>query len=257
MALVQRRGGHLQWYTQDTGRVMCSPNDDIHFGVNDLGLVNVYAKDIALLPEWQQRIWVGYNVTPEGGVSEELLASQMEARPADTQAPEEFLPKAIERLKQISMRVHGIRIFRDHDQYDKLLAVSHRFRAVDQTGLFALAKDIARLTADSIDTAAIHSKIALPVGEKWGSLKSLEHLVARHVEPKLARSHLGPLVGIYELRHADAHLPSSSLEETLDLIGLDSGVPFVLQGFALLHACVSSLWRVGDALQEPTTRHSD
>jgi len=35
-------------------------------------------KDIAYLPEWQQRIWSAFNVSPEGGVSDELLASQCE-----------------------------------------------------------------------------------------------------------------------------------------------------------------------------------
>jgi hypothetical protein len=40
-------------------------------------LVTVYAYDIAKLPLWQQRVWSGFNVTPEGAVSSELLAAQM------------------------------------------------------------------------------------------------------------------------------------------------------------------------------------
>jgi hypothetical protein len=71
--------------------VSCSPDCGVHFGMNRLPLINAYAKDVALLPEWQQRIWAGHNVGPEGGVSEELLASQVRAQPARTQAPEEFL----------------------------------------------------------------------------------------------------------------------------------------------------------------------
>jgi hypothetical protein len=67
----------------------------VHFGINSRGLVNVYAKDIALLPDWQQKIWAGYNIGPDGKVSEELLASQAEAQPADTQAPEVFLGKGL------------------------------------------------------------------------------------------------------------------------------------------------------------------
>lgn len=60
--------GPLQWHTRDTGQVRCSPDSGVHFGMNKLGLVNVYAKDIALLPAWQQRLWVGFNVGPEGGL---------------------------------------------------------------------------------------------------------------------------------------------------------------------------------------------
>ena len=108
MALAHRRGGSLAWYTGDTGAVSCSP-DCSNFGINRLSLVNVYAKDVVLLPEWQQRIWAGHNVGPEGGVSEELLASQVRAEPARTQAPGRIpreryrthqcaVPKAIERI---------------------------------------------------------------------------------------------------------------------------------------------------------------
>jgi hypothetical protein len=56
--------------------------------MNKLGIVNAFAKDIALLPEWQQKIWSGDNISSEGGVSEELLDSQMRAMLANTQAPE-------------------------------------------------------------------------------------------------------------------------------------------------------------------------
>ena len=75
-ALIERRGGGLRWHTRDTGQVACSPGHGVHFGINSLGLVNVYAKDIAFLPDWQQAIWAGFNVGPDGGLSEELHASR-------------------------------------------------------------------------------------------------------------------------------------------------------------------------------------
>jgi len=91
VTLAHRRGGSLGWYTRYTGYVKCSPSYKVHFGINKLGLINVYAKDIGLLPDWQQKIWAGYNVSPDGKVSEELLASQMRTKPASTKAPEGFL----------------------------------------------------------------------------------------------------------------------------------------------------------------------
>lgn len=78
MALLQPRGASLKWYTRDTGGIKCGPGSYVHFGVNTLGFVNVYAKDIAYLPEWQQKVWAGFNISPEGGVSAELLAAQAE-----------------------------------------------------------------------------------------------------------------------------------------------------------------------------------
>jgi len=89
--LLSIRGSFLNWYTRDTGSVSCAPNGGIHFGVNDLGLITVYAKDVGYLPEWQQQIWAGFNIAPEGGISKELHAAQVKAEPASTLAPEAFI----------------------------------------------------------------------------------------------------------------------------------------------------------------------
>jgi hypothetical protein len=220
----------------------------VHFGVNSLGLINIYAKDIALLPEWQQKIWAGYNVSPEGKVSEELLASQMKAVPANTQAPEAFLKNGLNLLNELSQKKLGILLFKDHDYTPQLLHTLHRFRAIDKAGLYALAKDVARLTADSIDAAAIQTIVSPPKGTKWGSLKSLENLIASKIDPKIARSMLSPLVRVYELRHADAHLPSSEVDAALALVGVDQSFPFIQQGYQLLRACVDSIYGIAEVL---------
>lgn len=243
-ALAHRRGGALEWYTRDTGNVRCSPDYGVHFGVNPLGLINVYAKDIVLLPEWQQRIWAGYNVSPDGRVCEELLAAQVAAEPANTQAPEAFLGVGLLRLKEVAERELGKVIIREHDQIQDLLARAHRFRSTDQEGLFALAKDLARLTADSIDASALQEIVSPPKGTKWGSLKSLENVLASRIDPTRARSLLSPLVGIYELRHADAHLASKDSADALDLVLVDRSAPYVVQGYQMLHACVSAIFGI-------------
>jgi len=248
-ALAHRRGGSLRWHTRDTGSVGCSPDYSVHFGVNSLGLINIYAKDIALLPEWQQKVWSGYNVSPEGKVSEELLASQIKADPANTQAPEAFLKEGLNLLNKLSQKKLRILLLRDHDSIPQLLANSHRFRAIDKAGLYALAKDVARLTVDRIDAAAIQTIIPPPKGTKWGSLKSLENLIASKIDPKIARSMLGPLVGVYELRHADAHLPSSEIDESFALVGVDQSLPYVQQGYQLLRACVDSIYGIAEVLR--------
>lgn len=249
MSLLQHRGGGLQWYTRDTGGVRCSPSTSYcHFGVNKLGLVNVYAKDIGLSPHWIQMIWAGFNVGPEGGVSAELLAAQAEGSPADTQAPEDFLPRVFERLAQQGKEKFGIRLFRPHDYFQTVLGSVHRFRATDAAGLFALAKDLARLTADSIDAAAVRT--AAKIAEELGSLKSLEALLALHAPPAYAHAIIGPLFAIYELRLADAHLPSSDDEAAFMLLRVDRAAPCVIQGYQLLHTCVSSLYAISQVLEK-------
>jgi len=213
-------------------------------------LINVYAKDIALLPEWQQKIWAGYNISPEGKVSEELLASQMKADPANTQAPEDFLAKGLSKLNHFAELRLRISIIRQNNNIPDLIAHIHRFRAIDKAGLYALAKDIARLTADSIDAAAIQTIVSPQKGTKWGSLKSLENLIALKIDPKIARAMLGPLFGIYELRHADAHLPSSEIDAARALVDVDQNLPFILQGYQLLCACVDSIYGIAGVLRQ-------
>jgi hypothetical protein len=250
MALAHRRGGSLEWYTCDTGGVKCSPDYNIHFGINQLGLINVYAKDISLLPEWQQKIWAGYNVGPDGKVSEELLASQMRAIPARTHAPEPFLSKGIDLANEVTLAKFNFRLFREHEHKSQLLKICHRFRSIDLSGFLSLAKDLARLTADSINTDSLQTIVKPPEGKKWGSLKSLENVLAKYIEPQEARSLLSPLVGIYELRLADAHLPSNTLKESYTLAKVDDTKPFIFQGFMILHMCVSSIYGIAEVLKE-------
>lgn len=254
LALVDRRGGSLDWYTRDTGEVRCSPDHRIRFGVNSLCLVNVYAKDIVLLPEWQQRIWAGHNVGPDGRVSEELLASQVEAKPAETQAPEAFLSDGLSQLNATAQKVFGISIVRKHDHLPSLIARAHRFRATSEQGLVALAKDLGRITADSFDAAAMQTLVGPPKGTTWRSLKSLENLLGSQIDPSRARALLSPLVGIYELRHLDAHLPSHQSADSFELAGVDRTAPLVRQGYQLLRACVNSIYGVCEALESLAPR---
>ena len=256
-ALLEYRGGHLGWYTRDTGSVTCSPGYGVHFGVNSIGLVSVYAKDIGLLPDWQQRVWAGFNVTPEGGVSEELLASQMRARPADTTSPETALVQALARMDEVILARRGKSLFREHPYRNEVLSHIHRFRSTNEKGLFALAKDIARLTADSIDITALQEIAAPPKGERWGSLKSLEKVLATVCTSEDARRALAPLVGTYQLRLADAHLPGCELAEAMKLVGIDGSSLALHQGQTLIANCANAAMVIASMLERLASREID
>jgi hypothetical protein len=159
------------------------------------------------------------------------------------------LANGLSRLNHLAEEKLGITLIRQHDQIPSLIARAHRFRATEKEGLFALAKDLARLTADSIDAAALQKLVAPPEGTKWGSLKSLEKLLATKIPPDRARAMLSPLVGIYELRHADAHLASRESSDSLKLVGMDQNAPFVTQGYQLLGACVSSIYDICEVFE--------
>lgn len=240
--LLSIRGSSLNWYTRDTGRVACAPNGGIHFGVNEFGLITVYAKDVGNLPKWQQQIWAGFNIAPEGGISKELHASQVKAEPAPTLAPEAFIERVITEINEEAKKQLDIRFFRGHHSISEIIKSINRFRAINENGLYSLAKDIARIIVDDIDIESVQKIAVPPKNTKWGSLKTIENLLALKIPSENARKILSPIVGVYELRHGDAHLPSSDIENSFGLIQIDRSLPYVTQGYQMIYACVDNLY---------------
>src|SRR5690606_30154014 len=149
-----------------------------------------------------------------------------------------------EALRQISEQRFGVAVVRSHGELPSIIDRCHRFRATDLAGLFALAKDLARITADLFDAEALNSIAGFQGKEKRGSLKALEAVVAMDTGGPAARAILGPLFGIYELRLGDAHLPKNDQEEAFRLVGVDMDMPPVKQGYHILHACVAALTQI-------------
>lgn len=247
--ILNGRGAHIRWYTSNTGSIGMRPGSGVPFGVNDLGLINIYAKDIGLLNSWEQRKWAGYNIGPDGGVSQELLDSQMRAQPANTSAPEDHLMQAYESVNKEFERVTGKKLFRPHAINDELFFKSHRFRAMDRRGLFELAKDLARLVVESIDGKALNLIIKAPAGTKTGSVKHLEAVLKTKIDEEHARMLTGVFIGINELRQADAHLPSADLDNSISLAGIENiGVP-LQEAEQMLDNLVQSLYAIERTLR--------
>jgi hypothetical protein len=194
-------------------------------------------------------VWAAFNVTPEGGVSEELQAAQIHGEPAKTLAPEPYISKALDAIRQTSAARFGIQLVRDHEHVPQILERTHRFRAVDEQGLFALAKDLARLTADLFDVQSLNTLLGSKSDQKVGSLKGVERLVAREIGEERARTLMSPLFGIYDLRLGDAHLPRTDQESAFERAKVDRRLPLVHQGWQLVASCVSTLFAIARVLQ--------
>lgn len=248
-ALLALRGSALEWYTSDTGSIKCSPDYRIHFGVNEQSHINAHAYDIVKLPLWQQKIWHGFNISPDGRPSRELVASQFESSPADTTAPEEMLKLVIGDLNAFFSQHFGGPLFKPHDHAAEILRNCHRFRALDKNGVLALAKDISRLTVDSVDIDLLKKLVKVDPKEKLGSLKLLERLLLKYCDKDVARQIMTPLNIAYGLRLGDAHLPSKKdLEEALrDLHTAEDADPVTI-GATLLARVSISLYEIGDTL---------
>lgn len=243
-SLLAQPGSKLQWYTRDTGGLSTPSDPSVHFGLNESGLVTVYAYDIARLPEWERRHWSGFNVTPAGKVSTELLSAQVRAEVAETQAPEQVFAEIRTKASLAFEQRFGVPLFRQHDQIDEILARIHRFRALDEPGLLSLAKDVARVTADAIDVAKVQSVVPPLAGEKQGSLKSLEAALAEISNRELAHKTMSPNFAAYDLRLDDAHLPKSDRLSSFKILGIEESDSYMTKGFKLLHETVLAWYRI-------------
>lgn len=244
--LSGRRGAGFEWYTRNTGGIWLGRSwGKLLFGLNELGLVNLYAYDIAKLDTWEQRIWSGYNVAPVGGVSKELFDAQVRTSPANTFAPEQLMRHALGEVDRAFVELAKAPLFRPHGHQSQILDNVHRFRALESGGLLALAKDLARLTADSINQETLRKVISDRDGDKkLGSLKHLEKVLATRATEENAHRVMSSLFGIYELRLGDAHLPTSKIQEAFKLAEVDTSLIPLQQGAALILAAGRSLMRV-------------
>ena len=214
-----------------------------------MGLITVYAEDVALLPDWQQQIWAGHNVAPEGKVSEELLASQVDAEPASTEAPETLIQNGIEQIKNISSDKLGFAIFKEIEDVSKIYKKCHRFCSINQSGLYELAKNLTKLIVESIDSPQIKKYISEPKDKNLGSLKLLEKLLSMKIGEK-SKIIMGPLFGLYDLRIADAHLSNDDNSVPFSLLGINNSTPYINQGFQMLDSCYKCINDIISVLNE-------
>ena len=243
-ALLTVRGSKLIWYTESTGGVSALPDSSVHFGVNELGLVNAYAYDIARRPLWERRIWTAHNCRPDGGVSRELTQSQVKCEPAESCAPELLLKYALESCNSDFQSKFEHSLLKDHPEVESLFQQVHRFRAIDETGLRALAKDVVRVSIERIDKKSL-VKILREKQSKLGTLKLFERLLGQCTDKIDAKKRLLPLFGVNELRNTDAHLRSRNIEQHYSDIGVDRSAPLVAQAAALLSIVAKTFYWTG------------
>lgn len=198
-----------------------------------LGLITIFAKDIAKLNGWEQRTWAAHSTPMAGGVSGELFDTQMNCKPASTQAR------------------FGAALLREHEAIAAVLRRTHRFRAVEPDGLPALGKELNRLLMERIDMDALRDPAALAPEDKLGTPKALERLLEQSLGRAGERPIMAPLFGINDLRNADAHLGSSPVESGLERAKVDqSDTTPVNQGRQLLKAFVATVRDISAAIAQ-------
>lgn len=249
--ILKRRGAKLCWYSENTGAVSLPCHSSIHLGVNPVGLVNVFAKDIGLLPEFVQKLWAGHNVSPDGPVSPELLAAQMECKPAKTKAPEYLLTRSLVKLEQVSKEHFGESIFKQHSIEGRLLLAANRFLSVDLSGVCQLCKEINRLVVDRLNIPLL-KRLTPGASKELASIKRLANFLDRCGVD--GRDITKALVGAHELRHADAHLPPEDLTDALALLGIEGQGNFLEKGKAVILSVGAAVEKIADTIALSASR---
>ncbi|MCF0217147.1 MAG: hypothetical protein HUK21_11835 [Fibrobacteraceae bacterium] len=240
-AILSKKDSKLEWYTLNTGCIGVG-TFTVDFGINDSGLLNVYAKDIAYLPEWLQKIWAGFNKTPLGGVSNELTMVQIYANLVHTQAPERILPIEYKRLNETFKNKYGVPLFNETLDVELLLERVNRFESSSQEGFFTLAKNLAKLVCDSVNWKPLQG--LLPKKEKdWRSMRTLQEFLVQKegLQESEARNLMAPFVGINDLRQTDAHIKGPDVDKAVELIKIDEKLIPLFKGTAMLCQFVNAI----------------
>ena len=246
--LLSHRGFSLEWYTAETGAIKSTSGYSTHFGINASELITVYAYDIAKLPAWEQFLWAASNVAPEGKVSAELLASQVKAEPADTNAVEEMLFGCMRLLEEEFRKTFGVPLF--SHEIDDAASMQHvsRFSSKDQASLLRLAKDLVRIFSDRLDVRSLRKVSKHPDKEKLGSNKLLQNILAQKAGEARAREVFAAIAGAYDMRLGDAHPTSLKIGEALKLAGIDTSASYLRQGEQLIGNFGHAVWWTGSLL---------
>lgn len=246
--LLSHRGFSLKWYTAETGAINSTSGYSTHFGINASELITVYAYDIAKLPAWEQFLWAASNVAPDGKVSAELLASQVKAQPANTNAVEEILFGCMRLLEVDFRKTFGVSLF-SHD-IDDAASMQHvsRFSSKDQASLLRLAKELVRVFSDRLDVRSLRKLSNHPDKDKLGSNKLLQNILAQKAGEERARKVFAAIAGAYEMRLGDAHPTSSKISEALNLAGIDGAASYLRQGEQLISNFGHAVWSIGSLL---------
>lgn len=243
--LLAHRGFSLKWYTRETGAIISTSGYQTHFGINSADLLTIYAYDIAKLPTWEQHVWASNNVAPEGKVSPELLMSQVEARPASTDAFEELLFQTMRLLERSFKDSYGISLFSHEIDDQAAIQVVTRFVSADRSTLLRLAKELVRVFSDRLNVRELRKIAARADKDKLGSNKLLEDVLAQKVGVDKARSVFSVVAGVYDMRLADAHPASGKVADALKLAGIDTSQSFLKQGEQLIYNLGSTIYLVG------------
>jgi len=170
----------------------------------------------------------------------------METRPADTTAPERLLELAVQKVDGVFVERFGARLFKDHSAESDIYRCVHRFTSVNENGFYRLMKDLTRFCVERLDQQQL-KLLTQSTDKNLGSLKRLEQIL--NDCGTNGRESVRELVGIYELRHSDSHLPSSDVGTAMTLLGVSPEHSPMLRAKRAIESVASCFLRIAEILK--------
>jgi hypothetical protein len=91
-----------------------------------------------------------------------------------------------------------------------------------------------------------------PPEQSLGSLKTIERMLGTLISSEHAAKICTALFGIYDLRKADAHIPSDNLDDDYRRANVDRQKPTIWQGHDMLIAFVVTLKHIARIIEHST-----
>ena len=240
--LLLERNARIDWRDATCGTLKYGSHSEVAFELTEDGLINVPAKDIARLSRRENRKWIAHACdSGELKHGQHRMSRQM-LEQVHTGIPEYNLTLAIEQVNQSFIQRFRMPLLLPRDEMHNVISRVHRFRAVDEDGLLALARDMTKYVLEWISPSNLHSIIKIKI-PKHKTLKMLKHFL--HVENGFdnADEIMAPLFGLYDLRNYDSHLPSisQSVEVHYRKVGVNREQPTVHQGAEMIQKVAETL----------------
>ncbi len=243
--------GFIEWNTGNTGTLSFDQAQNLHFGINNSGLINILAHDVAMLAPFYQKPVNGYNVSPSCGVCAELLQIQkadINGIP-NTKASEFLLYEGIKEFQSITSLL-------DLHSLGTLQEKINRFRALEEGGLLSLAKDINKCFTESLDKKDLKKRIenlSSPLDKNkkdLGSIKLLEILLSQMGYGD-GRALCSALAYNYDLRNCDAHKESQTkIQEAYNFFDITETDMPLIKAEKLMFGVALCIWTISQKFLE-------
>lgn len=225
-SLLRDPRGHIDWWSFDSGKIGIGQTN-FPFGVNELGKIVIYARDITRIAHWFLIKLKSHNIVPEGGIGDAFYQSRVRGFFTSTVAPEKSLFESAEELQSTFESRYGSSLFRSLPSEREFLKSIHRFTSDSQEDICRLAKELNNVFMEGLEGDSIYNQLSAPSQDEFRSKKAQRrNMLAKLIEELGGdgREETRALAAIYTLRQLDAHSGSSGFEDGLELLtaGLSS-----------------------------------